>query len=137
MGKKNKKGNKGNKRYSTLEQHKLQRKKLIPPFLQIPNFKTISWLNERLPEMLWATFLISKLEREEALEVFRRVAKVLEGTRSAGSIEVTQTGIASLPHDLRNGILQVLSSADNIRNALRPLLLLKLLSPLTRLDIVS
>jgi len=125
MVKKKKNKNKDHKNYSTLAQHQIKGKKLIPPFLQIPNLQITSWLNERLPEMLWAALLITGLKRDDALDIFRRVAKVVEGVEGVGPVDVTHTGIMALSADLRDRLIHAICSDIAARNALRPLLLLK------------
>jgi hypothetical protein len=125
--KKKKKGNKDQKNYSTIDEHQMKGKKLVPPLLQLPNLQMISWLNERLPEMLWAALLITGLERDDALNIFRRVVEIVKGVNGVGPVDVTHTGIMNLPADLRDRFLQIMCRDIAARNALRPLLLLKAL----------
>ena len=65
------------KPYSGIEAHKRQKKKLVPPLMAIPGVSLQSWMNHRLPEMVWAALLISGLGRERALELFRNVAELV------------------------------------------------------------
>src|SRR5437870_42508 len=85
------------KQYSELKHHKRTGGVLQPPFLRIPNFKPSSWIDDRLPEMLWAALLITHLPRELALGVFRRVAKLVEGKFEANkAIDIGHSGLAEL-----------------------------------------
>src|SRR5215204_1411144 len=65
--------------HSTLSEHHRQGKILTPPLLKViqetPNSKLQSWMNERLPNMLWAALLVTGLDRDQALNLFRRVAE--------------------------------------------------------------
>lgn len=116
-----KKKAKSNKPYSTIEQHTRKGKTLVPPLLQLPSLKANSWLNERLPEMLWAALLVATIDRKTALATFRAVAKACEGTGG----DVTHSGLAALVPDKRAEILGILSKSAQLRTALRPLLCLK------------
>lgn len=41
--------------YTTLEQHQRMKKKLVPPLNTMPGeMKFSRWVDERMPEMLWA-----------------------------------------------------------------------------------
>ena len=51
---------------SKLSYHKQFKKELKPPLLQI-NLIPSSWVDERLPEMLWAVLVIGNIERKIAL----------------------------------------------------------------------
>lgn len=50
------------KTQSSLADHKLHKKKLQPPFLKVPNLKPSSWVNERLPDMMWAALVVGNME---------------------------------------------------------------------------
>lgn len=84
--------------YSTLNQHKREGKTLVPPLAQIPNLHAISWMNDRLPEILWAALLIALLSREDALSIFRRAADHVHSFSEAQRLgDVTHSGLATLP----------------------------------------
>ncbi|HXK70956.1 MAG TPA: hypothetical protein PK455_06630 [Caldisericia bacterium] len=51
---------------SKLSYHKQFKKELKPPLLQI-NLTPSSWVDKRLPEMLWAVLVIGNIERKIAL----------------------------------------------------------------------
>jgi len=74
---KNKSKKKTSKAYSGIAAHKRQKKALVPPFMAIPGLKFSSWINDRLPEMLWCALLISHLGRDRALDVFRKTAALI------------------------------------------------------------
>ena len=116
------------KDYSSLAQHQQIGKKLLPPLANLP-LQTNSWVNDRLPEMIWAALLIVALGRDEALSAFRvvlsRCQSVLQKTdQAAEPREITLSGIADMPDEIRLEILHTLADVLGARESLRPLLLL-------------
>jgi hypothetical protein len=84
--------------------------------------KTVSWLNERLPEMLWAVVIIGNTEREIALKFFRYVAKYVESNQECSN--VTLTGISKLEKTIRVGFIRhIIAYSTDIKNILHVLLL--------------
>jgi hypothetical protein len=63
---------KSNKPYSTIEQHRRSGAQLVPPLATVPNLKHASWVNDRLPELLWCALLIVHLGQKRGLELCRR-----------------------------------------------------------------
>lgn len=120
-----KKKTKKERRHSKISQHKREGSLLTPPLATLPGTQTASWINERLPEMLWAALLTSQLSRDHALELFRRVAKAGEGSFQPGTdIEVTLSGLAALPETIRARVFAELAADSTALEVLRPLLLL-------------
>jgi hypothetical protein len=116
------------KNYSGLPQHKQAGKVLKPPFLTLPNLRPSSWIDDRLPEVLWCALLVTHLPRELALTIFRRVAKLLEGKFEPNRpIDVGHSGLAELAPHLGTGVVELVCSAPGAREVLRPLLLLEAL----------
>jgi hypothetical protein len=92
--------------------------------MQIPGLAQTSWLDDRVPEMLWAALLIAGLGRERALELFRIVA--VEARKLAAREvhgDATLSGFAELPDDAREQVLHVFQERTSAQRALRPLLL--------------
>ena len=112
------------KNYSTITQHKLQGKKLIPPIYQIGNQENASWMNDRLPEMLWAILLVTYLPREDALNIFRIVAKYIEKLPEKDRFyDITHTGLSKLSHVHLDEVLSIITARREQKEALIPLLL--------------
>ncbi len=107
---------------STLGQHKKQGSRFIPPLAQVPSLRPSSWLNDRLPELLWGALLLIQFPRDAALEVFRtlgdRVAK------SVSTYDVRLSGIAAALPASKAVIIDFLCGPEEGKFALRPLLLL-------------
>lgn len=115
------------KNHTTIEQHHRQGKTLIPPLKRIPNVKKTSWRNQRLPEMLWATILVSNLPRQRALSKFREIADYLSQFRDTDSapFDITHTGLAKLAPEVTEEIINILVSTDDCKQILSSLLLLE------------
>ncbi|MFW9258660.1 DUF5677 domain-containing protein [Nostoc sp. CALU 546] len=112
--------------YSTIAQHKMQGKNLLPPLAQFPNTEFSSWLSERLPEMLWAALLITHLPREYALKIFRRVADyIFKLPEEEKFHDITHSGLANLSSDKLKHFLDSTISDPICKEVLHPLLLLQ------------
>src|SRR5208282_4894569 len=112
--------------HSGIEDHQIQGKTLVPPFLKLRQLQFNSWINERLPEMVWAALLVSELPRTEALGVFQELAKYAARFRNGGTVsDVTFSSFSSLPPDVLDGALDVLTLTDPLKKSLRPILLLR------------
>lgn len=112
--------------HSRIEHHQFQGKTLIPPLLGIPNLQFNSWVNDRLPEMVWAVLLVSELPRTEALDVFRDLAEYTARFRNGSTVyDVTVSGLSRLQPEVLDGALNVLTLTDQRRKALLPILLLR------------
>jgi Family of unknown function (DUF5677) len=123
-GKTKPKNKKSGKSYSGINAHKRQKKSLVPPLMAGTNVSLQSWVNDRLPEMLWAALLISRLGRTRALRKFRQAADILPGLPlEKRNVHPTQSGLASLEPELLKLFLATICSDKRTRTALRPLLL--------------
>ena len=120
MSNKSKKNNGHKNRESKLSDHKRYKKELKPPFLQIGNLSPSSWIDKRLPEMLWAVLVIGNLNREKALEFFRYVALYVRDNPKC--YNVTITGISKFPKKNRQEFIErMVNWSDEVKSALRPL----------------
>jgi len=106
-----------------LSEHKQHGKNLLPPLSRI-GMTPKSWMNDRLPEMLWAALLVGNLSREKALNVFRSIAVVI---RKCGydrvAADLRLSGIAKMPMNVQRSILDAILLDDEIRSCLASLLL--------------
>lgn len=119
----NKKKNK--KMETDLSEHKRYKKILQPPLSQI-NFTPSSWINDRLPDMLWAVLAVGFWSREKALAFFRYVAKFVENNPEC--YLVTLAGVGGLSVDKRLKLVKyMLSWSDDTKEMLRPLMLFQTL----------
>lgn len=105
-----------------LSGHKREKKVLIPPFLKIDKLAYSSWINDRLPEMLWAVLIIGDTERDNALNMFRHIAHYVKSNHDC--YDVTMTGISQFPENKRKEFIEMaVTYSDGIKHALCPLLL--------------
>ncbi|MCF7846425.1 MAG: DUF5677 domain-containing protein [Candidatus Peribacteraceae bacterium] len=103
--------------------HKRHKKTLNPPFLSSGlNFAEASWINDRLPEMLWAVLVIGNTKRSDALSFFRHVAKFVESNHDCW--DITITGISKLKESKRSELMKhMLSYSEKITSILKALIL--------------
>lgn len=104
-----------------LSNHKQYKKQLKPPLLQI-EMTPSSWIDERLPEMLWAVLIVGNTEREKALDFFRYVAKFVKNNPDC--YDITLTGISEFSKSKRTKFIKyVWAWSDEVKDVLRPLTL--------------
>ncbi len=122
--KKAKKERKAKRQYSTLEEHTRAGGTLIPPLAKA-NMTPRSWVNDRLPDMLWAALLVTA-DRDAALEVFRELAKYGAGAAHDGQGEldsVTHSAIAAASAQTRQELIGIITNGMADKVTLCPLLL--------------
>lgn len=94
--------------------------------LGIPNVHFSSWINDRLPEMIWAALLLTNdnISRDQALDVFRQVGRFISKNSKNGILpEITITGLSNFPGDKLLELLVSITAKENLRKALLPLLI--------------
>lgn len=120
-----------NKNKGKIDSHKKEGTKLIAPFNQIPNASYMSWMNDRLPCMIWAGLLINGMGREPSIEVFRRIGLHVGNLfreikdRECNLPRVGIYGLSTLDADLQDKFLEVLFMEEKSSKALKPLMLFK------------
>ncbi len=85
-----------------------------------------SWINERLPEILWCALLATHRGRDQALDTFRRTAKWAKAHESAlpQEVDLGHSGMSRMSPELRADLLSVICSHEDDRRVLSSLLLL-------------
>jgi len=111
------------KTYSGIQQHKVKGKTLIPPFADYPNLKLTSWIDDRLPELLWACLLVSCGNRETALATFQEVINYVAKKAPEASGKITHTGLSQLDDQIQKDILSIITSRKENKEILQPLIL--------------
>jgi len=112
---------KGRKNETKLSGHRRKKKELRPPLADI-GATPKSWLNDRMPDMLWAVLAIGEWKRERALDFFRHVIAFVGEHQEA--FDITLTGISALPADKRDALVHHMCKWDQaVTNVFRPLLL--------------
>ncbi|MEA3429323.1 MAG: DUF5677 domain-containing protein, partial [Thermodesulfobacteriota bacterium] len=128
MAKRKKKSKKPKKQsvFTPIAKHDRKGKVLIPPMVGIPNVHFSSWINDRLPEMIWAALLLTNdnMSREQALDVFRQVGRFIsKNSENTALPEITITGLSTFPKDKLLELLISIAAKENQRKALLPLLI--------------
>ncbi len=119
------------KNKAKISSHKKVGSKLIAPINQISNLSYMSWLNDRLPCMLWAGLLINGIGRARAIEVFRNIGLhvgnqfQLNDNRNCNLPRIGLYGISTLDDDLKDKFFEILMSEDGAIESLKPLLLIE------------
>jgi len=124
MGKKHRKAPKEPRKHGTVGEHVQAGKTLHPGFARIERVQPSSWINSRLPDQIFSALIITRLDRPYALEVLRKVAHSFQGEFKNGQdLDLTLTGIASMPERSAERIIDIICSAPGVIEALEPLLL--------------
>jgi hypothetical protein len=111
--------------HSTIEQHHRQGKRLVPPLANIPKIKPRSWSDNRLPEMLWASLLLTHLPREQVLDIFRELANYIhENQNIENSHDISHTGLSYLKPEQLGNLLTIITRTREQKLTLGSLLLL-------------
>jgi len=114
-----------NSKSTPLASYKQSKKVLTPPLATLPNIVLSSWMNDRMPEMLWAVLIRNKHPGDMGYAIFRDVLRWLAENKGANEVGgVTHTDIANFDQNLKeNFISRIVDQAGT--DALKPLLLLK------------
>ena len=111
---------------SSIDQHKRSGKELVPPFMQVLGDKLEfnSWMDDRLPEMLWASLILASNERREAFQEFFRILNfVRDHERREELGNLTISGIAQLNVELREEVIRFIVSKPKTSEALSTMLM--------------
>ena len=111
---------------TSLSQHKQYKTTLTPPLAGLPGIKSSSWMDNRLPEMLWAALLIAELPRHVALDTFRAVGNyVSQFADTEDSLhDVSHTGLSRAKPERLAQFIHTITVTEHHRKALAPLYLL-------------
>ncbi len=115
---------KSGKNRTPISGHKHVGSQLLPPFAIAMGGKMqfSSWMNDRLPEMLWAALIVASVDRDYALEQFRRIINFIGKHEQKEQFhDLTQTGIAKLDKTLRTEIIRFMIEPPEVSEALSAL----------------
>jgi hypothetical protein len=135
--KRGKKRNRSRQHGSTLSQHKRVGKALHPPMIHMlpqDKLRFSSWVNNRLPEVLWAVLAVNFIPRHELLPLFAQIARELSDKRvdpNAGGFDLTHSGLSASSDGIER-ICDILRQHPGGAGALRPLLLFRTLPSIDR-----
>ena len=110
-----------NKMRTSIDQHKRVGPELIPPLVDKMGGRLMpaSWMNDRLPEMLWAALIIGDRDQGEALAEFRRVLHfVADHDQREELHDLTHSGIAALDAYLRDELIRCITTSPRTAEAL-------------------
>ena len=118
-------------RSTDLSHHKKKGKILQAPLNEFP-MKHSSWVNDGLPDMLWAVLLIGNLEREKVLEIFRKVAAFVKDNtdlkKGIDLSDITHSGMKKWSKENRIKLITMLKNTHpKSSEILQPLIKLHML----------
>jgi hypothetical protein len=108
------------KQLSKISEHKKEKKKLNTPLNNMGEWMFSSWINERLPDILWAALLVTHFHRANVFEVF---AHVIKKWLSIGIEDPTISGLTKYKESMVDEALGELFKNELVKETLRPLLL--------------
>jgi hypothetical protein len=112
--------------YTPIQKHKRDGKRLLASFAQVPNLTLTSWLNDRLPEMIWMALLLERLPRRRVLDHVRGVGvKLLLRGETVPGFDGALSAIATVDEAQARLFLGDLFVEPVVRRALLPLLVLR------------
>ena len=119
--KKQKKSRRGSTSTS-LRGHTRKGKQLLPPLAMMDRVQPVSWMNDRLPEMIWTGLIHASAGREIALGFFRRCIQFI-GEHDQGSDlhDITLSGLAAAEPQLLKDFISFLTSEPAAGDALATL----------------
>ena len=96
--------------------------------MRSPRLTLAAWSDHRLPEMLWASLLLTALPRRQVIGIMRRIATTtLEWSRETAEkpkdLGITHSALPGLPQELRTKVMAIICQDLPARRALAPLLL--------------
>ena len=111
---------------SPIESHRRTGKTLVPPTIHVMGEKLqfTSWMNDRLPEMLWAALIFASIERSQAFREFGRILNfVARHDRKAELKSLTISNFAALGPELREEVIEFITANPTTSRALSTLLM--------------
>lgn len=118
---KKKNTSKSGKNLSPLNKHIHRAGKLHSPFSDKLGDKMqfLSWMNDRLPEMLWSTIIITSVNRNYGLSQFRRIISFIgKHGRKDELSDITFSGIAKLDPRLQEELVAFILTEKEISKSL-------------------
>jgi hypothetical protein len=125
---KSKKARSGERNRTPISGHARVGNELLPPFAQLERISPTSWMDDRLPEMLWAALIRVAVSRDQALSEFRRFLDfIFRHPKKELLSDVTLTGISKLDDSLTEEVIAFLVAPPATASALATLRLFKAL----------
>lgn len=120
--KKKRQKSKSGKNRTPISGHTRRGGELLPPFAKIDKMVLSSWMNERLPEMVWAALIRSAFDPDRALGQFRRILNFIGKHPKANELfDVTLSGIAKLSAPLREEMITAIIGLPEVGEVLATL----------------
>ena len=122
----NRRTSRSGKNRTPISGHKRVKGQLFPPLSMTglnQNTQYSSWINDRLPEMIWAALIVFSFDRDNALAQFRRILNfIFTHQHKEHMYDLTLTGIAKLDRELRAELIDHIAEPPGVPRALSLLL---------------
>jgi len=116
---------KSQSRYSNLDRHQRQGQLLQAPFNKVSNLKKSSWVNECIPNVLWACILVTFLDRKVALNLFRSVViNTRKHIANYKEMLVTHNALSQLSEQDFDAMFKLVFDNEQAKKTLSALLLI-------------
>ena len=111
--------------WTPLSGHKQRGGQLLPPITQLgEKLQITSWMDDRLPEMIWAGLIITTLGRERALSQFKEIFKFIQAHDQREQLDdLSLSGIAQIEQPLREELIGFIAGLPIVGSALSALLM--------------
>lgn len=110
--------------FTKLKDHDIEKKVIKSAFSKLwtweGTFKTVSWIDEKIPEMLWVILLRNKMEQDEFIYMFRNI---LDYWGKNGVIDIRHSWLKNYDQEQIKKFITELCSTNKFKVILRPLLL--------------
>jgi hypothetical protein len=113
-------------KHTGLSRHQRVRSRLVPPLNRLgekTNLQFSSWVDERLPEVLWLSLVRTTKTQEEALAIFRRIVDGFEYKGDNALPIPTHTFLATLAPDEFDAFLSPVLCDASLKRCLGSMLL--------------
>ena len=104
-----------------IEGHRRIGPELVPPLVDRmgDQLTPVSWMNDRLPEMLWAVLIVGGRGHDEAITEFRRILLFVANHEQREDLhDLTHSGIAALDPHLRAELIRCITGLPNMATEL-------------------
>jgi hypothetical protein len=120
---KNNRHSKSGKNRTPLGGHALVGKELHSPLSRLGSrWKLTSWMNDRLPEMIWAALIRASVDQDEAIAEFRRILSFIpESPHKEALHDIRLSGIGKIDPVAQRAFISHILDSDVSSSALGPL----------------
>lgn len=113
------------KKKKKLDSHKKKGNILKAPMNELP-LSLMSWTNDRLPNMLWASLILLNIERKHSLEILREIGFLIGNKQKSTNSSMVFLGLndfQNMDSSLKEVFFNFIKSSPQCIESLKPLML--------------